>query len=79
MLIQKGDENTARKGTEGVILVFHVRAHKENVSLTVGGSPMRKSSRLQVFYDAWAGFINWTYVIDLQHLETFLHFVIGFL
>uniref|UniRef100_A0A673LY11 Solute carrier family 2, facilitated glucose transporter member 5 n=1 Tax=Sinocyclocheilus rhinocerous TaxID=307959 RepID=A0A673LY11_9TELE len=30
MLIQKGDEKTARKGTEGVILVFHVRAHKEN-------------------------------------------------
>lgn len=52
MLIQKGDEKTARKGTGGVILVFHVRAHKENVSFRVGGSPMMKSSRLQGFYDA---------------------------
>lgn len=31
MLIQKGDEKTARKGTEGIILVSHVRAHKDNM------------------------------------------------
>lgn len=30
MLIQKGDEKTARKGTGGVILVFFVKAQKEN-------------------------------------------------
>lgn len=49
MLIQKGDEKTARKGTEGVILVFRVRAHKENVRFTVGCSPTMNSSRLQGF------------------------------
>lgn len=50
MLIQKGDEKTARKGTEGVILVFHVTAHKENVRFTVGCSPTMNSARWQEFY-----------------------------
>jgi len=51
MLIQKGDEKTARKGTEGVILVSHVKAHKENVRFMAACAPTLKSSRLQRFYD----------------------------
>lgn len=49
MLIQKGDEQTARKGTEGVILVY-VRAHKENVRFTAGCTPTMNLSTLQRFY-----------------------------
>lgn len=69
MLIQKGDEKTAKKGIEGVILVSHVRAHKENVRFTAGCAPTMNSSRLQRFYDG-VGLALSSLFFMLQHLDT---------